>query len=68
MLTPRCDFGIAVVKDEVYTIGGIREENYQMIVNEKYTPTGYVPEFPSWTILPLFLIVTFFVMLLERKL
>ena len=68
MLTPRCDFGIALVNDEIYAIGGIREENYQMIVNEKYTPAGYIPEFPSWIILPLFLITTIFVIVIKKRL
>jgi N-acetylneuraminic acid mutarotase len=68
MPTPRCDFGIAVVNDEIYAIGGIREENYQMIVNEKYTPAGYIPEFPSWIILPLFLITTIFVIVIKKRL
>jgi hypothetical protein len=49
MLTPRGDFGVAAVNDEIYAIGGVKDENYEMIVNEKYTPAGYIPEFPSWT-------------------
>jgi N-acetylneuraminic acid mutarotase len=48
MLTPRSGFGIAVVNDEIYAIGGVKEEDY-LVVNEKYTPAGYIPEFPSWT-------------------
>jgi len=68
MLTPRCDFGITVVNDEIYVIGGIREENYYLIANEKYTPSGYIPEFPSWIILPLFLIATLSVIVVRKKL
>jgi len=48
MLTPRCSFAIAVVNDEIYTIGGQKEEDH-LVVNEKYTSAGYIPEFPSWT-------------------
>ena len=68
MPTPRCDFGIAVVNDEIYAIGGIREENYQMNVNEKYTPTDYIPEFHSWTILPLLLVATLSVLAIKERL
>ena len=67
MLTPRCSFAIAVVNDEIYTIGGQKEEDH-LVVNEKYTPSGYIPEFPSWIILPLFLIVTIAVTVYKKKL
>jgi N-acetylneuraminic acid mutarotase len=67
MLTPRCDFGIAAVNDEIYVIEGIREENYQMIVNEKYTPSGYIPEFPSWAILLLFIVATLVSVIIRNR-
>jgi len=67
MLTPRCDFAVAVVNDEIYAIGGIKEENYQMIVNEKYTPAGYIPEFPSWTPLLIALVAVVAVAVVYRK-
>ena len=57
MLTPREYFGIAVINDEAFAIGGVKEEKF-LAVNEKYTPADFIPEFPSWTILPLFLIAT----------
>jgi N-acetylneuraminic acid mutarotase len=57
MLTPREDFGIAVVNDEIYAIGGVKEEKY-LAVNEKYTPSCYIPEFPSWVLLPLLIVAT----------
>jgi N-acetylneuraminic acid mutarotase len=72
MLTPRCDFGVAVVNDEIYAIGGIRrqfsEENCYLIVNEKYTPLDYIPEFPSWIILPLFLTATLSALVFKKRL
>lgn len=67
MLTPRCDFGMALLNDEIYAIGGIREEKYQMIVNEKYTPAGYIPEFPSLFIFLLSVIVTLFGVIIRNK-
>jgi len=66
MLTPRYRFSVAVVNDEIYAIGGVSKENY-LVVNEKYTPLDYIPEFPSWIILPLFLFVTLVVVAIKRK-
>jgi len=57
--TPRYDFAVAVVNDQIYTIGGltgafvVTEQKNQ---NEQYTPIGYIPEFPSWTPLLILLI------------
>jgi N-acetylneuraminic acid mutarotase len=67
MLTPREDFGIAVVNDEIYAIGGVKEEKY-LAVNEKYTPADFIPEFPSWTILPLVLTATAVVAVCRKRL
>ena len=50
MLTSRYKFGVAVINDEQYTIGGKTEINNYTSVNEKYTPAEYIPEFPSWTL------------------
>lgn len=46
MLTPRIDFGVAVVKDKIYAIGGSANDDYGLAlvmsaVNEVYTPDGY---------------------------
>jgi N-acetylneuraminic acid mutarotase len=67
MLTPREDFGLAVVNDEIYAIGGVKEEKY-LAVNEKYTPADFIPEFPSWTILPLVLTATTVVAIYRKRL
>ncbi len=66
MLTTRYSTGVAVVNDEIYVIGGDDDETYRN-ENEKYTPAGYIPEFPSWIILPLFLVATLIVVGVKRK-
>ena len=67
MLTPWFGFGVAVINDELYVIGGKSEDNY-LAVNERYTPVGYIPEFPSWVVLPLLLTAPFVVMLFKKRL
>ena len=51
---------LAVIDDVLYAIGGGNdggEYGYESVnINEQYTPVGYIPEFPSWIILPLLLI------------
>ena len=39
--------GVAIISDEIYTIGGYNSTTY-LALNEKYTPAEYIPEFPSW--------------------
>lgn len=71
MPTPRYDFAMAVVNDQIYTMGGltgafvVTEQKNQ---TEKYTPLGYIPEFPSWLILPLFLTATLMVIFYSKRL
>ncbi len=67
MPTPRWELGIAVVNDELYAIGGYNGET-RLAVNEKYTPADYIPEFPSWAILPLFVVATLAVIIYRKKL
>ncbi len=66
MLTARYGAGVAVVNDEIYVIGGSDGETYRN-ENEKYTPAGYIPEFPSWIILPLFLVIMLFAIIIRTK-
>jgi len=76
--TSRQNFGVAVVNDALYVIGGrnydypFPSDNYFIVteeaVNEQYTPIGYIPEFPSWIILPLLITATLAVMLCKQKL
>ncbi len=37
-------------------------------INEQYTPIGYIPDFPSWAILPLLLIGTLQVIIYKQRL
>jgi N-acetylneuraminic acid mutarotase len=46
----RFDVGLTAVNDELYAIGGIvfdQEYFTPTNTNEKYTPSGYIPEFPT---------------------
>jgi hypothetical protein len=71
MPTPRYYFAVAVIDDQIYTIGGLTgafvavEQKNQ---NEQYTPINYIPEFPSWTILPLFLTATLVIVFFRKRL
>jgi N-acetylneuraminic acid mutarotase len=67
MLTSRYSLGVAVVNDELYAIGGHDNETI-FSVNEKYTPADYIPEFPSWIVLPLFVVATLVVIAYRKKL
>jgi N-acetylneuraminic acid mutarotase len=57
--TARHGFGVAVVNDTLYCIGGgstnLNVRYYDE--NEKYLPIGYIPEFPSWAPLLIMIIV-----------
>jgi len=72
MPTGRIQVGVAVVNDIIYVIGGnvpvFANHVAASNVNEQYTPIGYIPEFPSWTILPLFLTATLVVAICRKKL
>jgi hypothetical protein len=73
MPTARRNLGVAVVDGKIYAIEGYNGNydcNYSTIfdVNEKYTPVDYIPEFPSWIILPLLLSTTLFIIICKKKL
>ena len=60
MPTARYALGVVVVDDSLYAIGG-REGwvgSPVSAANERYTPADFIPEFPSWTILPLLIVAT----------
>jgi len=65
--TPRTGLGLAAINDEIYVIGGSDGDTY-LTVNEKYTPAGYIPEFPSWTILPLLITASLVALLCKKRL
>jgi N-acetylneuraminic acid mutarotase len=68
MPTPRWSLGVAVVNDELYAIGGKTEEDIYSAANEKYTPIGYIPEFPSWIVLPLVITTTLLILIYKKRL
>jgi N-acetylneuraminic acid mutarotase len=71
LLTARYRLSVAVLDDKLFAIGGRKGDQYYMEYfnnNEMYTPFGYVPEFPSWTILPLILITTLVISLNRKRL
>jgi N-acetylneuraminic acid mutarotase len=70
MPTPRSEHAVAVLNDQLYVIGGsVGEVGLGTVtnLNEQYTPLGYIPEFPSWIILPLFFVATLVVVGIKRK-
>lgn len=66
MPTGRYGLGVAVVNDRLYAIGGSGYDAGR--ANEQYTPVGYIPEFPSWLILPLFLTATLVILFYSKRL
>jgi N-acetylneuraminic acid mutarotase len=69
MPTPRQYLGLSVLNDTLYAIGGYQiESDARINKNERYTPADYIPEFPSWLILPLFLTATFVGIVVKKRL
>ncbi|MFA5364835.1 MAG: kelch repeat-containing protein [Candidatus Bathyarchaeia archaeon] len=66
-LPPRYAFGVAVINDLIYVIGGYNKTT-GFALNERYTPADYIPEFPAWVMLPLLLVVSLFVVLFKKRL
>ena len=66
-------FALVNVNDELYAVGLYRDPTGDYFApsfpaSAKYTPLGYIPEFPSWIILPLLLTSTLLIILCRRKL
>ena len=63
---------LAILNDVLYAIGGGNdggEYGYESVNhNAKYTPADYIPEFPSWIILPLFLVATLVAIVFKKSL
>jgi len=72
MTTSRYNIHVVVVDDILYAIDGaigfLTKPASITSAVEKYTPTGYIPEFPSWTILPLLLVTTLASIIYKKKL
>jgi N-acetylneuraminic acid mutarotase len=66
MPTNRYGLGVAVIDDVVYAIAGPGAD--AMVANERYTPAGYIAEFPSWTVIPLLLLASLAAMIYRKKL
>jgi len=70
MLTSRDELAAAVVNDIVYAIGGRNGHSSPdyLAINEQYIPIDYIPEFPSWIILPLLITATALIIICKQKL
>ncbi len=68
----RYNFGVTIINDTIYVIGGhthnwISGNFAPVAINEQYTPLGYVPEFPSYFLLPLLITATVTTIILKQK-
>jgi len=67
MPTPRQGLGVVVLNDILYAIGGYQIDSDACVSNnERYTPVGYIPEFPSWTPLLIMLVAVIAVVVIYR--
>jgi N-acetylneuraminic acid mutarotase len=71
MFSARYNLVAANVNDTLYAIGGEILDNLDYpettYANDKYTPIGYIPEFPSWTPLLITLIAVMAVAVVYRR-
>lgn len=69
MPTARNLFDVAVVDDVLYAIGGVQGAIGDVYaINQQYTPVGYIPEFPSWIVLPLIITTTVAIIICKKGL
>ena len=72
--TPRPLAAAVVIDDFIYVVGGRTGQwgymtfMYPSALCEQYQPADFIPEFPSWTILPLFLMATFSAIFVKKRL
>jgi len=71
ILTPRINPAVAVVNDLIYVIGGTSGpgglQSTPTATVERYTPSGYIPEFPSWIPLLITIIAVVVVAVVYRR-
>lgn len=67
MPTPRFAAAVAVVDDLIYAIGGMESYGVASTTNERYTPVNYIPEFPSWTPILIFVVILMTTVVIFRK-
>ena len=65
--SPRHSLGLATINDILYATGGYYESTEINNKNEQYTPIGYIPEFPSWTIPVAGFLITILVSMVYRR-
>jgi len=67
----RFNFGVSVIDDTFYVIGGHTYDQPGFFApsatNEQYIPIGYIPEFPEWIILPLFITTTLLILICKQR-
>jgi len=71
MPTARFKLDVAVLNDTLYVMRGLPFFNINGVYcyeNEQYTPIGYIPEFPSWIILPLLITATLVIIICKQRL
>ena len=71
MPSERIHIGVANLNDTLFAIGGYTYDSIGFFeptsTNQRYTPVGYIPEFPSWAILPLLIVATLVSLTIRTK-